>query len=156
MLIRIHTPADYPGLAELRWLSGTADGQAVVGQDKAAFLERYHWHLSTSELDGRTVHWVVEEDGALVAVMTVRIVAREPSPGQTSDAWGYLTNVYVLAGRRNRGLGTQLLAAVRSWAAERDLELLIVWPSETSERFYRRAGFQGRAEPLVLPLADPG
>ncbi len=52
----------------------------------------------------------------------------------------------------NCDLGTRLLNGVKSWAADLGLDLLIVWPSEASYRFYRRAGFQGRDDPLVLYL----
>ena len=40
------------------------------------------------------------------------------------------------------------MARVLQWAGEQDLESLIVWPSETSVRFYQRAGFQGSSDML--------
>ena len=65
---------------------------------------------------------------------------------------GYLTNVYVLPDRRNQGVGARILAEVKGWAKEAGLELLIVWPSDKSRAFYRRAGFTGRDDPLQLML----
>lgn len=109
--------------------------------------------MAACDRAGGTVHLIAESDGTLVGVMTVRIVAMEPAPDQVHDAWGYLTNAYVLPAWRNRGVGSRLIEAVTSWAVEHRLELLIVWPSEASERFYRRAGFAGRDEPLVLLLS---
>ncbi len=41
------------------------------------------------------------------------------------------------------------------WALEQRLELLIVWPSERSVSFYRRAGFAPSAEMLELHLDTP-
>ena len=41
-------------------------------------------------------------------------------------------NSFVVPEKRNRGLGTQLLEAIKSWATDLGLELLIVWPSAAS------------------------
>lgn len=98
------------------------------------------------------MHWVAEHGDRLAGVMTLRTVAPEPAPGDPFDAWGYLTNVYVIPEARNNGLGARLIAAVTAWAVEARLELLIVWPSERSRPFYNRAGFRRIDDPLVLNL----
>ena len=49
---------------------------------------------------------------------------------------------------RPEGIGARLMAHVLAWAQEQELESLIVWPSETSVRFYERAGFRGSADML--------
>jgi GNAT superfamily N-acetyltransferase len=124
---------------------------------KEEFVVRYQKHLEDSDRDGRTAHWLIDDEGVIVGVMTVRIVQKEPSPSKERGSWGYLTNSFVMPERRNRGLGTQLLRSIRSWAIDLGLELLIVWPSEASYPFYRRAGFKGRDDPLELLLnADDG
>ena len=154
MHIRPHRPADYRAIATLRWqLKAEESSQASEGQ-KQAFLRRYQRHLQESEKDGRTVHWVIDDGDTIVGVMTVRIVPKEPSPVEDSAAWGYLTNSFVTPAHRNRGLGTRLIEAIKAWAKDSGLELLIVWPSDASYRFYRRAGFKGRDDPLELIL-DP-
>lgn len=51
-------------------------------------------------------------------------------------------------------MGSALLDRVKAWAAERDLELLIVSPSERSVPFYARAGFGPDNEFRVLHLRD--
>jgi GNAT superfamily N-acetyltransferase len=66
---------------------------------------------------------------------------------------GYLTNSIVIPEKRNLGLGSQLLEVIKCWARDLGLELLIVWPSEASYPFYRRAGFEGRDDPLELLLS---
>ncbi len=156
MAFRPHTVSDHPAIAELRWLLKTDDGRLASEHDKSAFVERYLKHLATAERDGRTVHWLVDDGGVIAGVMTVRVVQMEPSPGQECESWGYLTNAYVVPEKRNCGLGTELLGAIVSWASDHGLELLIVWPSEASYSFYRRAGFQGRDDPLQLVLRDGG
>ena len=73
-----------------------------------------------------------------------------------SEIWGYLTNSIVIPEKRNQGLGSRSLESIKSWAFELGLELLIVWPSEASYPFYRRAGFKGRDDPLELMLNPDG
>ncbi len=152
MEIRPHTAADYAAIAELRWLLKTDGGRRCDDLCRQEFIDLYRRHLEASDRDGHTVHWLIDDGGTIAGVMTVRIVTKEPSPGQEIGSWGYLTNSFVLPDQRNRGLGTQLLGAVRSWATDLGLELLIVWPSEASYPFYRGAGFEGRDDPLVLIL----
>lgn len=152
MRLRPHTSSDHAALAELRWLFRTCDGRAAVEHDKGAFIERYRRHLVASDRDGCTVHLVADDHGTVVGVMTLRIVPMEPSPGDECEGWGYLTNAYVAPDRRNHGIGTRLLEAICSVAVDRNLELLIVWPSEASYGFYRHFGFEGRDDPLVLKL----
>ena len=157
MKTRPHTSLDYPAIAELRWHFKTDEVHRLDGHRKREFIDRYQRHLEESDQEGRTVHWLIDDDGAVAGVMTVRIVQKEPSPGRESGSWGYLTNSFVTPEKRNRGLGTQLLEAIKSWATDLGLELLIVWPSEASYPFYRRAGFEGRDDPLELMLnADDG
>ena len=38
------------------------------------------------------------------------------------------------------------MSHVLAWARARDLELLIVWPSERSRTLYARAGFRAESE----------
>ncbi len=152
MIIRRHTPEDFRDIAELRWLLKTGDGTEAGTADKQRFIEPYLSHLAASEQRGETVHWLAEESGEVAGAMTVRLVLKEPSPGQSTAAWGYLTNSYVIANRRNEGIGSRMLAAITRWARADGLELLIVWPSERSYPFYRRAGFTGRDDPLELVL----
>ena len=132
MELRHYRKADYPAIAELRWLLKTDDGHRTEGRDKAEFLSLYRQRLEESDRQDDTCHWLIEDDGAVVGVMTVRSVRKELSPGRAAGSWGYLTNCFVMRELRNRGHGTRLLEAVKTWAAESGLELLIVWPSEAS------------------------
>src|SRR3954471_1633104 len=136
MRYRPHGTADYLDIARLRWLLKSKDTGEIAGCDRAAFVEAYGRHLAEEDARGDTIHWLAESESAAVAVMTVRCVRKEPSPGSEADHWGYLTNCYVETGHRNRGIGTALLEQVVRWARERKLELLIVWPSDRSFPFY--------------------
>lgn len=152
MDIRCHQPNDYAAIAELRWILQTDDGVRAAEYDKNAFVALYMNHLARADQDGRTIHWVIEDEGDIVGVMTIRMVEKEPSPAHGAGYLGYLTNVVLAPSRRNQGLGTRLLATAISWAWGRGVEVLIVWPSAKSYSFYRRAGFTGRDDPLQLVL----
>ena len=152
MQIRPHRSSDYSAIAALRWRLKTHDGREPGDQCKRTFIERYEKHLEISDRGSQTVHWLIDDDGVIAGVMTVRIVQKEPSPCDESASWGYLTNSYVVPEQRNHGLGTKLLASIISWGTSLGLELLIVWPSAASYPFYRRAGFSGRDDPLELVL----
>lgn len=152
MEIRPHTPADYRAIAELRWLLKAGELSEPDDDRKQEFLGRYQTHLEDADEEGHTVHWLIDDSGVIAGVMTVRIVQKEPSPIEEPDHWGYLTNAVVIPEKRRLGLGTQLLETIKNWATAIGLEVLIVWPSDDSYRFYRRAGFKGRDDPLELAL----
>jgi GNAT superfamily N-acetyltransferase len=82
-------------------------------------------------------------------------VRKIPSPGNLHGRCGYLANSYARPEVRNAGVGSQLLAAIKSWAIGESLELLVVWPSERAYPFYERAGFRRHPDPVVLRLAPP-
>ena len=82
MRIRPCTSSDYPAIAELRWLLKTDDGRMLPDLCKHEFIDRYQKHLEESDRDGRTVHWLIDDDGVIAGVMTVRIIQKEPSPGK--------------------------------------------------------------------------
>ena len=60
--------------------------------------------------------------------------------------------MYAVPEARNSGIGSALLRHVTGWARERNLELLLLWPSDRSVPFYERAGFVRSPEALELDL----
>ena len=153
-MIRPHRSADYEQLAELRWLL-KADGDSHTDDtQKSEFFGKYLQQLQMSDELGDTIHWVIDDDARLVGVTTIRVVRKELSPVKEPSTWGYLTNTFVRADWRGRGHGTQLLKRAINWAGEQGLELLLVWPSEASYQYYRRAGFSGESDPLELVLTS--
>jgi GNAT superfamily N-acetyltransferase len=149
---RIATQADLPQIADLRWRL-RVDDQPV--SDRAAY-ERFvteFIHICTEEWRAdELVHWLAAEGEHVLAVMSIAIIRKLPSPENLRGRWGYISNSYVLPQARNAGVGQQLLAAIETWARAEDLELLLVWPSERAYPFYARAGFRRYPDPLVLRL----
>ncbi|HEY8255714.1 MAG TPA: GNAT family N-acetyltransferase [Rhizomicrobium sp.] len=149
---RIATPADLPQIADLRWRL-RVDDQPV--SDRGAydrFVADFIRICSDEWRQDEMVHWIAADGEHVLAVMSIAIIRKLPSPENLRGRWGYLTNSYVLPQARNAGVGQQLLAAIEAWARAEDLELLLVWPSERAYPFYERAGFRRYPDPLVLRL----
>ena len=147
------TEQDLPAVADLRWRLQTYDPSIWDEPARLGFVEDF---VSLARADPRasdSFHWVASEDGRLVGAMTVILVRKVPKPSELDKRWGYLTNCYVLPEKRDQGVGASLLAAIKSWATEVGLEMLVVWPSERAYPFYERAGFSRGADPLVLEIA---
>ena len=148
------TSADVPSIAELRWKLKTDDSGTESGERHSQFITDFiNWH--DNACDDNFVHWVAEMSGQVVAVLSVVLVHKIASPDDMNALWGYLTNVYALPDARNSGIGSQLLAEATAWAKNEGLEMLVVWPSDRSYAFYKRAGFRRNRDPLVLDLKSP-
>lgn len=149
--IRRAVSSDGPALARLRWDFRAEAGETPLDdfqQFRVRFLEHY-WHgLDTATWS----HWIVEDDGAIVAHMAVEVHEGVPRPAAARNRWGWLTDCYTVPRERNRGHGTLLLEAIRSWAAGEGLDLLLVSPSDRAIPFYERAGFGPAGEWLQLSL----
>ncbi len=148
---RLATEADIPELARMRWAFRAEAGE-VPCEGEAAFFARYGEFVRAGLASGDWTYWVAADAGALVAHMAVCVVRGVPRPARQSDQWGYLTDCYTRPAYRDRGVGGAVLDRVRRWAAARDLELLLVWPSDASAAFYARAGFQPADGVALLPL----
>ncbi len=77
---------------------------------------------------------------------------RMPQPGQPRRRWGYIANVFVLAGHRDGGIGGQLLDAAVREATARGYARIVLSPSPRSLPFYQRVGFVPADSLLVLTL----
>jgi len=148
---RLAEPRDAPQLGNLRWGLRTDDNPIFDASAKSQFVQEFVVWIDNRP-DKDLVHWVAERDHELIGVISVRIIHKLPSPEDPDGRFGYLTNTYVLPDYRNNGVGTSLLAAVKKWALDEKLELLIVWPSEQSYPFYERGGYQRYSDPVVLKL----
>ena len=97
----------------------------------------------------RRIIWLAEAGGGLAGAMNLTAFERMPRPGRAPARWGYLGNAFVLAGYRNRGIGTQLLAALLGHAREQGFVRVVLSPTERSVPFYQRAGFGPAGELMV-------
>jgi ribosomal protein S18 acetylase RimI-like enzyme len=119
----------------------SADRPGYEG-DCTSFLEEAirggRWHI-----------WVATIGAMIVATMFVELVDKVPRPVPEHRHIAYLTNCYTRPECRGQGIGTRLLEHAQDAARAADAELMLVWPSQRSVEFYRRAGFEGTDEPLT-------
>jgi GNAT superfamily N-acetyltransferase len=152
---RIATADELTQIADFRWRLHV-DDEPIEDRDAyecfiADFVDVHEAEWKSNEV----THWVAVNGARIVAVMSVAIVRKIPRPGNLHGRWGYLANSYALPEVRNAGVGSQLLAAITTWAIGESLELLVVWPSDKAYPFYERAGFRRYPDPVVLRLAPP-
>jgi GNAT superfamily N-acetyltransferase len=152
MEYRIATKADLPQIANLRWRLRVDDTPVSDRGAYDRFISDFIRICSEEWRPEEMVHWIAADGEHVLAVMSIAIVRKLPSPENLRGRWGYISNSYVLPHARNAGVGRKLLTAIEAWAHQDDLELLLVWPSERAYPFYERAGFRRHPDPLVLRL----
>lgn len=64
------------------------------------------------------------------------------------------TNFNLIKEYRNKNIGTELLTYVKSYLAEQKCELIFVWPSDKSVRWYSRNGFSKENEIFECALTE--
>jgi ribosomal protein S18 acetylase RimI-like enzyme len=77
------------------------------------------------------------------------LIDKVPRPVRENARIAYLTNVYTRPNFRRQGIGAEVIRRAQDAARAADVELVIVWPSDASVEFYKRAGFKEPNEPLV-------
>jgi GNAT superfamily N-acetyltransferase len=152
-VIRLATKSDGPKLAQMRWDFHSEDKEPI-SQTIEEFANRFQVFLGEALDTGKWFVWVAEVEGQIVSHIFVYVVSKVPRPSRTTNAWGYVTNVYTTPNHRGRGVGSKLMEAVVHWARSEALELLLVWPSDDSADFYRRAGFIKSPDAHVRSLDD--
>jgi GNAT superfamily N-acetyltransferase len=136
--VRLAEASDVAALAMLRsaW-SGVADDP---------HFERHMAEWFVSEADRRTT-WLAELDGSTAGMASLFEYRRMPRPRSPDSCWGYVGNLFVREGFRNRGIGSALLAAVVTAADARGYARLVVSPSTGGLGLFRRAGFRDAGDP---------
>lgn len=84
---------------------------------------------------------VLVDDAVVIGMAWLAIYQRVPSPGNPQRLSGDLQSMYVVPGRRNSGLGSQLIEAVVRLADELGLKPLTVNSSAKAISAYVRQGF---------------
>ena len=107
---------------------------------------------------GRWSIWIAEHPEAarrVIATLFLQRIDKVPRPYPRPRAWGYITNVFVDAGWRDRGVGREIMdIAIQSARAE-GLDTLLLWPTHRAVSFYGRAGFAPATGAMELPLDEP-
>ena len=144
MNVRRATIADADELARLRW-DFRSEAGTPVATTFDAFVQDFRDFVR--EVLARDAWWAwlaEDEDGRAVGCVWIQLVEKVPHPSRVR--WerpvAYLTNMYVEAAHRNAGLGGRLVEAAVAVAREHGVDGVMLWPSDDSAAFYRRAGFE--------------
>ena len=132
VVVRVTGEDDVAAIASLRAQWSAAEGDVGFSERMAAWI--------AAEGHRRTI-WLALLDGAPVGMASVFEYRRMPRPGRPDSRWGYVSNMYVREGMRDRGIGSALLAAILKAASDRGYARLVLSPSERALPLYSRAGF---------------
>ena len=127
---------------------------AAVDYGRVVRSTKWCRSCGTPSSDNQWIAFVAERGGRLIGCVWVQFVERVPHPNlrRGERPIAYITNMYVELTLRNGGIGRALLDAAVGRAQGRGASGAILWPSERSVPFYRRAGFGDEDAPLALPL----
>jgi len=139
--IRLASETDVATLARLRYeLRSSSQQQAV--ENEQAFLARCEsWMSERVGTGGAWQCWIAESEAHVVGAVWAQLVEKIPNPTEEPETYVYLTSFYVREEYRGKGIGSQLLAAVVEWGRGKNAQMIILWPTEGSKRFYLRHGF---------------
>ena len=152
-VVREATVRDADELARLRWQfrieAGTQRSITVE-----SFVDEMVSFVREALVGQQWNAFVAEQGGRLIGCVWVQFVERVPHPNlrRGERPIAYITNMYVEPALRDGGIGRALLDAAVGCAQSRGASGAILWPSERSVPFYRRAGFGDEDAPLALPL----
>jgi len=151
--IREATPADAPVLARLRYEFRHATGEPRESDDD--FTRRCAGWMAARLMDGEPWRcWVAEDDARVLGNVWLQLIEKIPNPSDEPERHAYLTNFYVIEAARGRGLGARLLSTALDFCATRDVQSVILWPTEESRALYLRRGFSRPDGLLELRLAQ--
>lgn len=146
MKYRLATSDDLDELANLRY-AFIQEGSSDIALSQSEFRDVFKdW----SQKYPHCFHFISEENGDIISMVSLLIIDPLPRPIQNNPAWGYLTNTYTIPTQRNKGIASELFQFVKNWVEQKGLETVIVWPSDESISFYERAGF--RSDNHILEL----
>jgi GNAT superfamily N-acetyltransferase len=140
--IRRATVEDADELARLRWDFRNEAGTPVTTTFDA-FVDAFRAFVAAVLARETWWAWLAEDGGRAIGCVWIQLVEKVPHPSR--ERWerplAYLTNMYVEEAHRNLGVGRGLVEAAVERAHERGVDGVLLWPSEDSVAFYRRAGF---------------
>jgi GNAT superfamily N-acetyltransferase len=94
--------------------------------------------------------WVVDDGKQLLGHVCVQLFEKMPNPVNEPEVHAYLTNFYVVAEMRGRGVGRTLLDKALSWCRAQGADAVILWATAESKSLYRRCGLREPADILEL------
>lgn len=143
LTIRQSLPSDTPGLIELR-TKWTVEQTGDPLEDPNFENDYRSW-----EANNPRTTFVAELNGVLEGMLNLMVFERMPKPSKKSTCWIYLGNAFVMAEHRNLGVGGHLMEAAIQFSQDIHAARIVLSPSEESQGFYARHGFD-RADELLV------
>ena len=150
---RLAVKSDAPALADLRYALRSTTG--IATEPEAEFIKRCTSWMEAHLQDEAWLCWVAEINQRLIAAVWLQLVEKIPNPRSEPEHHAYITNFYVEASARGKGIGTRLLRAAIDWCEARQVHAVILWPTERSRSLYERHGFAVRDDIMELLIANP-
>ena len=136
--IRPATPADARRLAELRYEFRSP--RSANTESREEFLRRCTDWMREHLGSGTWFCWVAVRDGTIVGHVWLNLIEKIPNPVAEAEWHGYITNMYVQEAARG-GVGGALMDAALAFCASREVDSIILWPTQGSRTLYGRKGF---------------
>jgi GNAT superfamily N-acetyltransferase len=136
--IRPATPSDALRLAELRYEFRSP--RAANTESREEFLERCTAWMQAHLASGRWFCWVAVRDERIVGHVWLNLLEKIPNPVAEAESHGYITNMYVQEASRG-GVGGALMDAALAFCARREVDSIILWPTQRSRSLYQKKGF---------------
>ncbi|MGO1517464.1 GNAT family N-acetyltransferase [Arthrobacter rhombi] len=143
LIVRQSLPTDTSDLIKMRteWVAE----QTIEPIEDPDFASDY---LSWEANNPRTM-FVADLDGKLIGMLNLMVFERMPKPGKKSSCWVYLGNAFVAEDYRNGGVGGRLMEAAIQFSQGINAARIVLSPSDESQTFYARHGFEPAEELLV-------
>jgi len=128
-----------------RWVAERTDASDPGFEDRMA-----DWWVREADRRATWLAWAGEQPIGMAATV---IFERMPAPGAPTARWGYVSQVWVDAAYRRRGVASTLMGAVIAWARREGLVRLVLNPSDESRPMYAALGFREASDLLRLDLS---
>jgi GNAT superfamily N-acetyltransferase len=139
MIIELANSNDAPALAKLRYrLRSIIDADQ---ETESEFLARCTNWMSLHLRSENWICWVAREDHDIIGVLWLELIEKIPNPTNEPELHGYVTNVFVDETARGKGIGSQLIDTAIEFCKQREVDSVVLWPSQMSRRLYQRHGF---------------
>ena len=148
--VRLALPGDLAAVASCRrrW---AAEGRPGAAEPDDGDFERRMEQWWTQEAS-RRVTWLAWSGTHAIGMAAAVVFHRMPSPGRATARWAYVSQVWVDAAYRRRGVGTDLMGAVLGWSQAEGMVRLVLNPSDAARTLYGRLGFRPADDLLRLDL----
>jgi GNAT superfamily N-acetyltransferase len=149
-VIRVATTTDAEELAALRYEFRSSLREPVVTAQE--FLPRCTAWMRERLQRSSWQCWIAERQDAVVGNLWCSLIDKIPNPIAEPELHASITNFYVRPSNRGQGVGSELLHTALDWCRTRNVDAVILWPTEQSRSLYERHGFAVSDDLLELRL----